>query len=140
MYTKEAYNSLLKSTAQNIDISDEMFEAAEKTYKDLGKWIDQETPDYEISIYPQGSFALGTVAVRPITNADDYDLDIVCQFKSQYGLDSQGTEGRCGLNHCLSVTKKRVGKLKKKRDAGMLNTMMFQTFIWMLFLLILMGA
>lgn len=58
MYTKEAYNSLLKSTAQNIDISDEMFEAAEKTYKDLGKWIDQETPDYEISIYPQGSFAL----------------------------------------------------------------------------------
>ena len=38
MYTKEAYNSLLKSTAQNIDISDEMFEAAEKTYKDLGKW------------------------------------------------------------------------------------------------------
>ena len=53
MYTKEAYNSLLKSTAQNIDISDEMFEAAEKTYKDLGKWIDQETPDYEISIYPQ---------------------------------------------------------------------------------------
>ena len=48
MYTKEAYNSLLKSTAQNIDISDEMFEAAEKTYKDLGKWIDQETPDYEI--------------------------------------------------------------------------------------------
>ena len=88
MYTKEAYNSLLKSTAQNIDISDEMFEAAEKTYKDLGKWIDQETPDYEISIYPQGSFALGTV-VRPITNADDYDLDIVCQFKSQYGLTAK---------------------------------------------------
>lgn len=92
MYTKEAYNSLLKSTAQNIDISDEMFEAAEKTYKDLGKWIDQETPDYEISIYPQGSFALGTV-VRPITNADDYDLDIVCQFKSQYGLTAKELKG-----------------------------------------------
>lgn len=138
MYTKEAYNSLLKSTAQNIDISDEMFEAAEKTYKDLGKWIDQETPDYEISIYPQGSFALGTV-VRPITNADDYDLDIVCQFKSQYGLTAKELKV-VWLNHCLSVTKKRVGKLKKKRDAGMLNTMMFQTFIWMLFLLILMGA
>lgn len=53
MYTKEAYNSLLISIAQSIDISDEMFEAAEKTYKDLGKWIDQETPDYEISIYPR---------------------------------------------------------------------------------------
>lgn len=82
MYTKEIYNGLLKSIAKCIDISDEMFEAAEKTYKDLGKWIDRETPDYEISIYPQGSFALGTV-VRPITNADDYDLDIVCQSKLQ---------------------------------------------------------
>lgn len=88
MYTKEIYNGLLKSIAKCIDISDEMFEAAEKTYKDLGKWIDRETPDYEISIYPQGSFALGTV-VRPITNADDYDLDIVCQFKKQYGLTAK---------------------------------------------------
>ena len=40
----------------------------------------------------KGSFALGTV-VRPITNADDYDLDIVCQFKRSVWVDSQGTEG-----------------------------------------------
>lgn len=138
MYTKEAYNSLLKSTAQNIDISDEMFEAAEKTYKDLGKWIDQETPDYEISIYPQGSFALGTV-VRPITNADDYDLDIVCQFKSQYGLTAK--ELKVDVVKPLLVRYKKTSReIEEKRDAGMLNTMMFQTFIWMLFLLILMGG
>ena len=34
MYTKEIYNGLLKSIAKCIDISDEMFETAEKTYKD----------------------------------------------------------------------------------------------------------
>lgn len=88
MYSKESYNKLLNAIAQNIDISDEMFEKAEKTYTGLGKWIDQETPEYEISIYPQGSFALGTV-VRPITNSDDYDLDIVCQFKKQYELTAK---------------------------------------------------
>ena len=89
-----------------------MFEAAEKTYKDLGKWIDQETSDYEISIYPQGSFALGTV-VRPITNAHDYDLDIVCQFKSQYGLTAKGLKVDV-VKPLLFVIKRRVEKLKKK--------------------------
>lgn len=88
MYNKETYNRLLRETAVSIDISNEMFEAAENTYKELGKWIDKETPNYEISIYPQGSFALGTV-VRPISNADDYDLDIVCQFKESYGLTAR---------------------------------------------------
>lgn len=88
MYSKEAYNDLLRNIVRNIDISDEMFEAAEATYKNLGAWIDKETPDYEISIYPQGSFALGTV-VRPISNADDYDLDIVCQFRQRYGLTAR---------------------------------------------------
>jgi len=34
MYTKEAYNSLLKSTAQNIDISDEMFDRARAVNSD----------------------------------------------------------------------------------------------------------
>lgn len=88
MYSKESLNDLYREIVHNIDISDEMFEAAETTYKDMGKWIDKQTPDYEISIYPQGSFALGTV-VRPISNADDYDLDIVCQFKKKYGLTAR---------------------------------------------------
>lgn len=135
MYTKEIYNGLLKSIAKCIDISDEMFEAAEKTYKDLGKWIDRETPDYEISIYPQGSFALGTV-VHPITNADDYDLDIVCQFKKQYGLTAKELK----VDVVMSVTKRQVMKLKKKRDAGILNMMRFPISIWMLFQLMLMGV
>ncbi len=88
MYTKDDLNALLRDIAKNIDISDDMFEAAEKEYKALGKWIDDKTPNYEISIYPQGSFGLGTV-VRPISNADDYDLDIVCQFAESYDLSAR---------------------------------------------------
>ena len=88
MYTKDSLNNLYRIIASNIDISDKMFELAEEEYKKLGKWIDKETPEYQISIYPQGSFALGTV-VRPISNEDDYDLDLVCQFEEQYGFTAK---------------------------------------------------
>lgn len=88
MYSKDELNALYREIATNIDISDEMFEAAEKEYTDLGTWIDGETPDYKISIFPQGSFGLGTV-IKPISNEDDYDLDIVCQFAESYGLSAK---------------------------------------------------
>lgn len=85
MYSKDDLNTIYQDIATNIDISDEMFDAAEKEYTEFGEWIDKETPDYRMSIYPQGSFGLGTV-VKPISNEDDYDLDIVCQFEKDYGL------------------------------------------------------
>ena len=88
MYTKSAINELYRRYAIAIDISDEMFEKAVGEYNALGKWIDQETPDYKISIYPQGSFALRTV-VRPISDEDDYDLDLVCEFAQSYGLSAR---------------------------------------------------
>ena len=71
MYSKNAINDLYRRIGLVIDISDEMFEKAVAEYEALGKWIDKETPQYKISIYPQGSFALGTV-VRPINDSDDY--------------------------------------------------------------------
>ena len=88
MYSKDDINKLYREIAASIDISDDMFTAAVDEYESLGKWIDENTPQYQISIYPQGSFGLGTV-VKPITDEDDYDLDIVCQFKEQYGLTAK---------------------------------------------------
>ncbi len=88
MYNKEDINKLYRDIATSIDISDDMFSAAVDEYMSLGKWIDENTPKYRISIYPQGSFGLGTV-VKPITDDDDYDLDLVCQFEEQYGLTAK---------------------------------------------------
>ena len=79
MYTKDQLNDLYERIVKDIDISDALFDAAEREYTELGEWIDRETPTYKVSIYPQGSFALGTVN-KPITGADDYDLDLVCEF------------------------------------------------------------
>ena len=88
MYSHDKLNELYNRLAKAIDISDEMFEKAAKEYDALGKWIDEETPSYKISIYPQGSFALGTV-VRPISDEDDYDIDLVCEFSQQYSLTAR---------------------------------------------------
>lgn len=88
MYNKDDLNRLYREIATSIDISDDMFQSAVNEYQALGKWIDENTPKYRISIYPQGSFGLGTV-VKPITNDDDYDLDIVCQFEDRYSLTAK---------------------------------------------------
>ena len=88
MYTKEKLNELYERIASEIDISDNLFDRAENEYKSLGKWIDKTTPDYVIYIYPQGSFALGTV-VKPVSDADEYDLDLVCELENGFGLSAR---------------------------------------------------
>lgn len=51
MYNKEDINKLYRDIATSIDISDDMFSAAVDEYMSLGKWIDENTPKYRISIY-----------------------------------------------------------------------------------------
>ena len=88
MFEKKDLNTLYNKIAQYIDISEELFDKAEEYYKRLGRWVDKETPEYQISIYAQGSFALGTVT-KPLTEEDDYDLDLVCEFANYYGLSAE---------------------------------------------------
>lgn len=88
MYTRDQINRMYEILGKQLDISDELFEDAVNEYRRLGKWLDEQTPGYEISVYPQGSFALGTV-VRPITERDDYDIDLVCEFAEDYGLSAK---------------------------------------------------
>ena len=87
-YTKEEINKIFASVRDNLDISVEMFLKAKSEYEALGDWINNQSGSYKISIYPQGSFALGTV-IKPISGEDDYDLDLVCEFEEQYGLSAR---------------------------------------------------
>ena len=78
------YSQFLDRVAKGLDISPSKFNDAVNRYRSVGQWL--EDGDYagctgELSIYPQGSFRLGTV-VRPIRGgADaDYDIDLVCEI------------------------------------------------------------
>jgi len=91
-YSKEQLETILSNLAATINISDELFQAANDEYTALGKWINKETEKngtkYNVLIYPQGSFALGTV-IKPISGEDDYDLDLVCLVKNGMHLSAK---------------------------------------------------
>lgn len=79
MKTNERHQDILK-IIQNLDISPTMYKNAHDKYISLTRYL--ESHGIEADMYPQGSFALGTV-VRPVTKNPDasYDLDFICQVR-----------------------------------------------------------
>jgi hypothetical protein len=80
--SKAQLSNLLTKTAEALDIPDYVYEDATLKYEDVGEWLSTEGSElkrYNPEIYVQGSFRLGTV-VRPISEADEYDIDLVCQL------------------------------------------------------------
>ena len=66
------------SVVEKLDISPTLFKNAQSKYEALAAFLNEH--DIEATIYPQGSFALGTVT-RPAKKIDysGYDLDCICQ-------------------------------------------------------------
>lgn len=77
MKAAERRQDILK-IIQNLDISPTMYKNAHDKYISLARYL--ESHGVEADMYPQGSFALGTV-VRPVAKNPDasYDLDFICQ-------------------------------------------------------------
>ena len=113
MYTKQELDKFYNELSLRITISDEMFEKARKEYEDLGKWIDKQTPNYKAQIYAQGSFALGTV-IKPISEEDDYDIDLVCELDKDYGLTARDYKLNVSKNWLTSY-RKHSKELEEKR-------------------------
>jgi len=76
--TIDRLNKLFLRMAEELDISEALFQRAERSYSAVGTYIKNHC-NHPIEIYTQGSFRLGTV-VRPLSDEDDYDLDLVCEI------------------------------------------------------------
>jgi len=75
-------NQLLDDLAEELEIPDSRYEAAIRSYNSVGEWLRRSASAFaetHVNVYPQGSFRLGT-AIRPVTDEEDYDLDIVCEI------------------------------------------------------------
>lgn len=70
-------NDLFLRIAEELDISDTLFDRAVTSYTALGEYINNHC-DCSVGVYTQGSFRLGTV-IRPLSDEDEYDLDLVCE-------------------------------------------------------------
>lgn len=77
----EKLDIILTSLAEELNISDTMYERAVQSYTALGDYIKKANKDWEVEVYPQGSFEMGTV-VKPISDEDQYDVDLVVLVKS----------------------------------------------------------
>ena len=76
MESKQNIDKMLRKIAKEIEISKTEYEKAVKSYNAVGTFIDNNIPQYDIKVVPQGSFRLGTV-IKPITDKDEYDIDLV---------------------------------------------------------------
>lgn len=70
---------ILDKIVDELSITRTMQEKAISGYNAVGNWLGDDLKR-KIHIYPQGSMALGTI-IRPISDKDEYDIDLVCLIK-----------------------------------------------------------
>lgn len=88
---KKQHDRVLEEIAKAQDISPSAYEEAVKKYKSLGEWLQRPASSlaaYSPEISPQGSFLLGTVN-KPMTDEDEYDIDLICRLQANKGEFSQ---------------------------------------------------
>lgn len=74
-------DDLLHRICNNLQITKTQYSTAESRYVAVGEYLSREDGIFAVagpSIYPQGSFRIGTM-VKPLTG-QEYDLDIVCEL------------------------------------------------------------
>ena len=89
----EQFSLLLESIAEALDIPERHYKQAIKRYESIGTWLEREESGvacYSPEIYPQGSFLLGTVT-KPVSGAEEYDIDLVSELNLQKTQISQKT-------------------------------------------------
>jgi hypothetical protein len=92
---EEIISFLFTGAVTELDIPDTLSELAVIKYEEVGNWLGK-TGGENWSIYPQGSFNLGTV-VRPADPDGEYDIDLVCLWGAAPGdLDPQMLKDKVG--------------------------------------------
>lgn len=94
------FDEFLEDLAEELQIPESRYEEADSRYKAVGEWLHRPGSVFERAdpqVYIQGSFRLGT-AIRPVTDTEDYDVDLVCEVA--YTKD-QITQER--LKHLLGI-------------------------------------
>lgn len=84
-------DELLDDLADSLQVPPSRYEAAERSYKSVGDWLHRDASTVRSAdpqVYVQGSFRLGT-AIKPFSDDEDYDIDLVCELSASKSLLSQ---------------------------------------------------
>ncbi|MFN8439233.1 MAG: nucleotidyltransferase [Caldilineaceae bacterium] len=111
-------NNIFEKLANWLDIPDSHFERAEQRYQSVGEWLNRDKSfiaQYEPSVFPQGSIRLGTV-IKPLSNEDEYDIDLVCKLNASKEEFSQKTlKNLVGLELDMYVEAHNMASPKEER-------------------------
>lgn len=80
--SKHQLNQLLGLMVDKLSISESQYKIVVDSYNAVGAWLskdDSVLAQYHPEIYPQGSFALGTM-IKPLVDGDELDIDLVCEL------------------------------------------------------------
>lgn len=96
---EDQLGQVLRLAAEALDMPEGLYQEAKQKYEEVGLWLGAVSSSLNSSlpeIYPQGSFRLGTM-IRPLTDRDEYDIDLVCllQLKKQ-SLSQEELKKRVG--------------------------------------------
>lgn len=83
MKKEEKLNMIFDNLAEGLNITQTMMEKAEKAYNALGDHIRSTNEEWDVIVYPQGSFQLGTV-IKPVNDEEQYDVDLVVLVKDPH--------------------------------------------------------
>jgi hypothetical protein len=104
-------NDFFLRFAEELDISDTLFDRAVTSYTALGEYINNHC-DYPVSVYTQGSFRLGTV-IRPLNDEDEYDLDLVSEVSGTPSISAKNLKMLIGS--ILRNSKRYSSMLEEKK-------------------------
>lgn len=84
---EQQLNLILTKIVKEISITSTMLDKAVSSYEAVGNWLGDGI-EYDVRITPQGSMNLGTTN-KPITDEDDYDIDLVCLLENGQELKAE---------------------------------------------------
>lgn len=105
-------DNLLEDLVEELQVPPSRYEQAERSYKALGEWFhrpESTLREGDPDVYVQGSFRLGT-AIKPASDEEDYDIDMVCrldyekssisqaEFKRRVGVEIKAYAKRHGMS------------------------------------------
>lgn len=91
---KKEVSEILKNISDEISITESMKQVVEDSYEAVGKYLGNNLQK-DIYIFAQGSMALGTV-IKPISDADEYDIDLVCLIKDGMNMSAADIKNSIG--------------------------------------------
>ncbi len=83
MESKKNIDTMYRKIASEIEISETQAEKAKESYEAVGNYLNNNIKQYDVRIFPQGSFMLGTV-IKPISDKDEYDIDLVVTIDNKF--------------------------------------------------------